>query len=421
MLYFLIILALDKEKAAFENRSFLCNKRNKVVPDYQSVINSPDPIASFVWKNGVPAIARGSAITELMPQNIKFSSEKKITEENDIEIEFEDCALETGANLYDASPLQRQDTSLKTEKVVAAKYVHPLKKELSASEIKPVLSSFTTNPSAPSAQFLVVNPRVLPCNPTSIAASKIIPDLLKNPRVLRDLASNNLNTKKRTFTQFDPNDTSSIAQLERLTKQAIEYSAPNGGFSAPRVVDVDSSARGKQFVTAALRGKKTAGSVSSGNPQKIDLEAPEIKALIQAKSLNENLVMDCENEQLGQLVDVLGKKEEMMNQMLKIESIKIKAYSCADCNNGIMERMSVLCKEKGHDVVRLTATKRFFACDKCNAPAISLSNKPRQACQSCGNDSFKKASMYRGKELAETPAEQLLVRGVEHPLALRCV
>jgi hypothetical protein len=183
------------------------------------------------------------------------------------------------------------------------------------------------------------------------------------------------------------------------------------------------------------------------------------QALLTARSAHAPAVDAARSEALEATLDVMQKKEAMVEQMLTIHKMKIKAYSCQTCQYHLADFRPTECRAAKHIVTTVSAYKRWFECKQCHQKETyafhnltyflccmifhvlshrihrlhvllvvcvdvsrghrTLQSYPERACTKCGAYSYAKSSIYRGPTAAIPVREQLMVRGQEHGFSLR--
>ncbi len=137
-----------------------------------------------------------------------------------------------------------------------------------------------------------------------------------------------------------------------------------------------------------------------------------LAAICGAKSKNEHLADEYGNEVMEKRFDLLEKKEAMEEKMAGTMELETKAVSCRECNYTSYAQ-SELCRERGHRIKRITATKKFFECKDCKKRTVSLDKYPKTACTKCGGSSWARTGMMRERKGPVLDSERLLIRGVE--------
>jgi len=80
-----------------------------------------------------------------------------------------------------------------------------------------------------------------------------------------------------------------------------------------------------------------------------DLKSPEVQALLKRQSIHADLGEADEKRRLNEVLDVLGKKEDMANQMRSIKKQKCQAFECEQCGK-LEEFLPAGCKKAGHNL-----------------------------------------------------------------------
>jgi len=136
-----------------------------------------------------------------------------------------------------------------------------------------------------------------------------------------------------------------------------------------------------------------------------------LEAICKARSRNEHLVDQMEEEMREKALDNLEKKEAMEEKMLNTKELETKAVTCHQCKYTAFTQ-SDLCKEAGHRVKVVKTTKKFFSCADCGERTFCLDKYPKHPCKKCGGSRFARAGMMREKKV-KAEGEKLLVRGLE--------
>merc|ERR1712098_969428 len=105
-------------------------------------------------------------------------------------------------------------------------------------------------------------------------------------------------------------------------------------------------------------------------------------------------------------------KDAIEQKMLDTKSVKVKAVTCLICNYTDF-KSSELCKQQGHKVKLIEATKRFFSCKECKRRTISLDRLPKKSCDKCGGSSWERVGMIAERKGPKLDHEMLSVRGNE--------
>ena len=138
-----------------------------------------------------------------------------------------------------------------------------------------------------------------------------------------------------------------------------------------------------------------------------DLEAARDKS-----SQNTHLIDEAELEAVDNYFFKAEAKDAIEQKMLDTKSVKVKAVSCSICNYTDF-KSSELCKQQGHKVKVIDATKRFFSCKDCKRRTVSLDRLPKKTCDKCGGSSWERAGMIAERKGPQLDTEKLSVRGNE--------
>jgi len=138
-----------------------------------------------------------------------------------------------------------------------------------------------------------------------------------------------------------------------------------------------------------------------------DLEAARSKT-----TENSHLVNAAELEAVDNYFLKAEAKDAIEQKMLDTKSVKVKAVTCSICNYTDF-KSSELCKQQGHKVKLIEATKRFFSCKDCKRRTISLDRLPKRSCDKCGGNSWERVGMIAERKGPKLDHEMLSVRGNE--------
>ena len=138
-----------------------------------------------------------------------------------------------------------------------------------------------------------------------------------------------------------------------------------------------------------------------------DLEAARDKS-----SQNTHLIDEAELEAVDNYFFKAEAKDAIEQKMLDTRSVKVKAVTCSICNYTDF-KSSELCKQQGHKVKVIDATKRFFSCKDCKRRTVSLDRLPKKTCDKCGGSSWERAGMIAERKGPQLDTEKLSVRGNE--------
>ncbi len=224
-----------------------------------------------------------------------------------------------------------------------------------------------------------------------------------------------------------PGQSRSVARAKALLaqkgKSALETRDPNYVPQRKRKANELECARKRVAlaleVEAAGRGaqeNRSDGSTKEAVPQTTStgkvMTKERLAAICSARSKNEHLVSDFENETLERRLDALERKEAMEEKMVGTKELETRAVTCKECNYTSFSQ-SELCRGRGHRVRRIAAAKRFFECRDCKKRTVSLDRYPKSACDKCGGSSWARTGMMREKKGPALESERLLIRGAE--------
>eukprot|EP00891_Asterochloris_glomerata_P006657 jgi/Astpho2/6657/fgenesh1_pg.00101_%23_46_t len=194
----------------------------------------------------------------------------------------------------------------------------------------------------------------------------------------------------------DPNNTRPV-----LRKPPVTQDAPAGTGSLPAAA---LTKRGFAAAFGSLAGVSNEGSKS--------------------RSRYHDLVDDEEHDRLLKTLAVLEKKDEMAQRMEAVTKLQVTAWQCKTCNY-IAESFRPECK--GHQLARLSATKRWWQCRHCSHKFSTVGVRlPKGRCPRCNDPhpDFKAASMKGAPKPSEVVDQAIAQqsnfqsRGREHSFAL---
>ncbi len=209
--------------------------------------------------------------------------------------------------------------------------------------------------------------------------------------------------------------------LLALKGKTLESKNPNYVPSRKRKAEEVESQRKK--VAAALDVDRHKQKENNGNAKEEEtaqvttssgkvMTKERLAAICGAKSKNEHLVDEYANEAQERHFDTLEKKEAMEDKMVNTKELETKAVSCKECGYTSYAQ-SQPCRDRGHQVKRITATKKFFECVECKSRTVSLDRYPKSACSKCGSSKWARAGMSRERKGPTLDSERLSIRGAE--------
>jgi hypothetical protein len=114
----------------------------------------------------------------------------------------------------------------------------------------------------------------------------------------------------------------------------------------------------------------------------------EVAALLGRKSSHADEAQEEWFEDYKKRMDKAAKKEAWIQKEAKITTQTVRAFHCQDCKL-TTERYPDLCRQKGHKVMQVSATKRYFECGSCRQRDYTLAesqhSKPSRHCSKCGD------------------------------------
>jgi len=127
-----------------------------------------------------------------------------------------------------------------------------------------------------------------------------------------------------------------------------------------------------------------------------------------------------EDGALDDMMTALERKDAAASKMDAITVQKVKAWACTQCSY-TAEYPAPSCRAQGHEVRRVTASKRWWRCCGCSHHFSTVGvMQPKNRCPKCDSSDtgFKAASMLRGAKGPDQQAfasrEKFLARGTEH-------
>ena len=143
-----------------------------------------------------------------------------------------------------------------------------------------------------------------------------------------------------------------------------------------------------------------------------EVKVEDLEAARNKTTSNQQLVNEAELEAVDNYFFKAEAKDAIEQKMLDTKSVKVKAVSCSICNYTDF-KSSELCKQQGHRVKVVEATKRFFSCKDCKRRTISLDRLPKKTCDKCGGSNWERAGMIAERKGPKLEHEKLSVRGNE--------
>ncbi|KRY78222.1 EGF-like domain-containing protein [Trichinella pseudospiralis] len=141
----------------------------------------------------------------------------------------------------------------------------------------------------------------------------------------------------------------------------------------------------------------------------------EMRQLLKRKSRFENELRNDDAEKEAKYFEIMEVKEKFARHAEQVFELKnCQVVSCKTCNY-TWHAQSDLCKSQRHEILRHTATKRFFRCLNCKKRTISYSLYPSRPCHQCRSRNFERVAMKQERRGPKLPAEELKIRGEELP------
>ncbi|KRY93427.1 EGF-like domain-containing protein [Trichinella pseudospiralis] len=141
----------------------------------------------------------------------------------------------------------------------------------------------------------------------------------------------------------------------------------------------------------------------------------EMRQLLKRKSRFENELRNDDAEKEAKYFEIMEVKEKFARHAEQVFELKnCQVVSCKTCNY-TWHAQSDLCKSQRHEILRHSATKRFFRCLNCKKRTISYSLYPSRPCHQCRSRNFERVAMKQERRGPKLPAEELKIRGEELP------
>jgi len=174
---------------------------------------------------------------------------------------------------------------------------------------------------------------------------------------------------------------------EALRKNNIVLAAPNPndhqGMETARLHNAEQLKRA---------GVISSSSSSSSSSNFGVMDKKQKMLLLKAKSINAKYGDMARDHDMDRKLAHLEEKDQMVSKMSKITKIKITAYNCTTCRK-TYEYAPQGCKESGHIIQRVEATKRFWMCSNCQRRDTCLDKYMTTCCSNCGGASWKPTGM----------------------------
>ena len=138
----------------------------------------------------------------------------------------------------------------------------------------------------------------------------------------------------------------------------------------------------------------------------------DLEAARDQSSQNTKLINEAELEAVDNYFFKAEAKDAIEQKMLDTKIVKVKAVTCSICKYTDF-KSSELCKQQGHKVKVVDATKRFFRCKDCNRRTVSLDRLPNKSCDKCGGSTWERAGMIAERKGPQLETEKLSLRGNE--------
>ncbi|KAA0191811.1 hypothetical protein HAZT_HAZT010278 [Hyalella azteca] len=220
---------------------------------------------------------------------------------------------------------------------------------------------------------------------------------------------------------FDPVKAKALAILKRKG-EALQPSEKNSIRSKDKVAD-------PQFQDRVQKRLRESGCPSGSDEEatckkqkqdeesrsllgSVDLNNEKIQAMLERKSKHSNLVDDVENAQMDKYYSKLEYKEKLEEKLASTMEVPTNAVVCIKCKYQAVLQ-SQFCKDQGHVVKAVKASKRFFECSKCKKRTVTLEKMPVKSCGNCEQTSWRRVAMGKEKKGPVLDSEVLCLRGNE--------
>lgn len=223
---------------------------------------------------------------------------------------------------------------------------------------------------------------------------------------------------------FDPAKAKALAILKRKG-ETLKLADKNVVRSKEKVVEPEFQEKVRKRLRESLNTESDSENNNGSSSKKakndesqrsllgsVDLNSDKIKAMMEKKSRHSNLVDAEEDLQMEKYYMKLEKKEMLEDKMSSIMEVATSAVVCTVCKyQSVLQ--SQYCKDQGHIVKSVKASKRFFECVKCKRRTVSLEKMPVKACSNCSGGSWKRVAMVKAKKGPKLDNESLCLRGNE--------
>ncbi|KAF2360021.1 Zinc finger Mcm10/DnaG-type [Trinorchestia longiramus] len=144
----------------------------------------------------------------------------------------------------------------------------------------------------------------------------------------------------------------------------------------------------------------------------VDLNSEKIQAMLEKKSRHSNLVDAEEDAMMEKYYSKLEHKEQLEEKLATTMEVATNAVICKICDYQAVIQ-SQFCKDQGHIVKTVKATKRFYECCKCKRRTVTLNKMPVKPCGNCEQTSWRRVAMGKAKKGPTLDSEVLCLRGNE--------
>ncbi|KAJ4461548.1 putative minichromosome maintenance protein 10 [Paratrimastix pyriformis] len=152
-----------------------------------------------------------------------------------------------------------------------------------------------------------------------------------------------------------------------------------------------------------------------------------LRAVLMRESAHSHEADERKDREIQRTFDMLEAKQAIADKMDSVFQLEVDVFTCRTCGERsgslIGPLRAKLCREKGHDVAKMKAYRRFFECTKCHDRITVVGYRfPLYPCEKCGSKAFQRASMLKEQSnaiLEELICPKVLARGVEYPFSTR--
>eukprot|EP00055_Hartaetosiga_balthica_P011121 m.49654 g.49654 ORF g.49654 m.49654 type:complete len:855 (+) comp7463_c0_seq1:49-2613(+) len=169
-----------------------------------------------------------------------------------------------------------------------------------------------------------------------------------------------------------------------------------------------SNANGKGEKAKDITRKKSSLADIVGN-----LKQENMKELLSRKSHHAHELEEAEDDRMRATLQRGVEEDKVEDQLRKITEKKVTCFCCKECRK-ITLKISELCKEKKHNVLKQKTTQRFFNCQNCLNHIFVLGQLfPAKKCKKCGSNSWMVGSVL--KKVDRAKRDEVKVYVAEEP------